>query len=46
MPGYDRCVNGDEGLGADYLFVYLRSLLAVIENGHAEGKTVVYQLEV
>ena len=45
MPAFDRTVSGDEGLGADYLFVYLRSVLTVIQNAYAEGKIVIHQLE-
>jgi hypothetical protein len=39
-------VAGDEGQSADYLFTYLRSILAVIENAHAEGLWAVHVLEI
>jgi hypothetical protein len=45
-PCYDtRNVAGDEGQSADYLFVYLRSILAVIENARAEGLWAVHELD-
>jgi len=44
-PSTDRNVLGDEGEGADYLFVYLRSVLTVIQNASAEDLFVVYELE-
>ncbi|MGZ5201911.1 MAG: hypothetical protein ACXWC4_19300 [Telluria sp.] len=44
-PAYDREVRGNDGEGADYLFVYLRSVLKVIQNAYEEGLVVVYQLE-
>jgi hypothetical protein len=45
-PPFDRNVAGDEGQSADYLFTYLRSILAVIENAHAEGLWAVHVLEI
>lgn len=44
-PSLDSAIYGDEGEGADYMFAYLRSVLKVIQNAHAEGKVAVYQLE-
>jgi hypothetical protein len=44
-PSLDPEVKGDEGGGADYLFVYLRSVLTVIQNANSEGMMVVYELE-
>ena len=43
-PSSDPQVESGEGNTADYLFVYLRSILAIIENAYAQGKTVVYDL--
>src|SRR5215216_263832 len=45
-PAFDPQVLGDEGQSADYLFVYLRSVLEVTKNAHAEGLTVVHVLEI
>ena len=45
MPYLDQEVFGDEGEGADYLFVYLRSVLQVIQNANSEGLMVIYSLE-
>jgi hypothetical protein len=45
QPSVDIHVRGDEGEGADYLFVYLRSLLTVIQNANSERLMVVYELE-
>jgi hypothetical protein len=45
MPYRDQEVFGDEGEGADYLFVYLRSVLQVIQNANSEGLMVIYSLE-
>ncbi len=44
-PSLDSKVRGDEGEGADYLFVYLRSVFTVIQNAHSEELMVVYALE-
>lgn len=46
MPCVDPNVLGDEGEGADYLFVYLRSVLMVIRNAYSEGLMVIYALEI
>lgn len=45
QPWFDPEVNGGEGQSADYLFVYLRSVLTVIQNANLEGLMVVYELE-
>jgi hypothetical protein len=45
-PVYDRNVAGEDGQRADYLFVYLRSILKVIENAHAEGLWAVHKLAI
>ena len=45
QPSVDPGVRGDEGEGADYLFVYLRSVFTVIQNANSEGLMVVYSLE-
>jgi hypothetical protein len=45
QPWFDPEVKGDEGQSADYLFVYLRSVLTVIQNANLEGLLVVYELE-
>nr|WP_314860315.1 hypothetical protein [uncultured Undibacterium sp.] len=45
QPSVDPQVRGDDGEGADYLFVYLRSVLTVIQNANSEGLVVVYSLE-
>jgi hypothetical protein len=44
-PSSDPKVSGDEGQSADYLFVYLRSVLSVIQNANSEGLMVVYEME-
>jgi hypothetical protein len=44
-PYSDSQVRGDEGDTADYLFVDLRSVLALVENAQAEGMVVVHSLE-
>jgi hypothetical protein len=43
-PTYDPEVWGEDGQSADYLFVFLRSILAVIENAQAEGLWAVHEL--
>lgn len=45
-PAFDPHVSGDEGQSADYLFVYLRSILEVMQNANAEGLAVVHVLEI
>jgi hypothetical protein len=45
-PALDPLVMGDEGSSADYLFVFLRSILAVFENATAEDLMVVHELRV
>jgi hypothetical protein len=37
---------GDEGQSAEYLFVYLRSILEVVKNANASGLVVVHVLEI
>lgn len=44
-PALDPQVSGDEGQSADYLFVFLRSILAVMNNAHADGLAVIHVLE-
>lgn len=44
QPAYDRQVWGEDGQSADYLFTFLRSILAVIENARTEGLWVVHEL--
>lgn len=43
-PTFDRQVRGDEGESADYLFTYLRSILAVLHAAQREGLSVVHSL--
>lgn len=44
-PCYDYLnVDGEDGQSADYLFVYLRSVLAVIENAKVAGLWAVHRL--
>jgi hypothetical protein len=45
-PSLDPEVSGDEGEGADYLFVYLRSVFTVIQNANSEGLMVVFTLNI
>lgn len=45
-PAFDRNVAGDEGLGDDYLFVYLRSVLTVVENARANGLSAIHVLRI
>ena len=44
QPAYDRQVWGEDGQSVDYLFTFLRSILAVIENAQAEGLWAVHEL--
>jgi hypothetical protein len=44
QPAYDPQVWGEDGQSADYLFTFLRSILAVIENARAEGLWAVHEL--
>jgi hypothetical protein len=41
-PAYDDQVWGDEGQSADYLFTYLRSVLAVLRSAQEQGLSVVH----
>ncbi len=43
-PSLDRQVDGDEGQSADYLFVFLRSILEVMKNAKCEELSVVHEL--
>jgi hypothetical protein len=43
-PSLDSEVWGEDGQSADYLFTFLRSILAVIENARAEGLWAVHEL--
>lgn len=36
------CTRTEEGIGPDYLFVFLRSFLALLERAHAAGELVVF----
>jgi len=45
-PALDPLVRGDEGSSADYLFVFLRSILTLFENANAEGLMLVHELRV
>jgi hypothetical protein len=46
-PAFDyRNVRGDEGQGPDYFFVWLRSILRVVEVALARGQAVVHKLKV
>jgi hypothetical protein len=46
QPAFDSQVRGDEGEGADYLFTYLRSVLALLRAAQGEGLFVVHALVV
>jgi hypothetical protein len=43
-PAYDPEVWGEDGQSADYLFTFLRSVLAVIANARAEDLWAVHEL--
>lgn len=43
-PAYDPQAWGEDGQSADYLFTFLRSVLAVIENARKEGLWAVHEL--
>jgi hypothetical protein len=45
-PAYDRQVRGDEGEGADYLFTYLRSILALLRTAQGQRLSVVHALTI
>ncbi|MDB4908064.1 MAG: hypothetical protein JWO05_2848 [Gemmatimonadetes bacterium] len=45
-PAFDRQVGGDDGEGADYLFTYLRSMLALLRTAQAQQLSVVHSLRV
>jgi hypothetical protein len=45
-PAYDSQVRGDEGEGADYLFTYLRSILALLRAAQGQKLSVVHSLTV
>ena len=44
-PGLDHQVRGDEGEGADYLFTWLRSIRAVLQEARAKHLAVAHVLE-
>ena len=46
-PWRDKNVKytGEDGSNEDYLFVYLRSILAVLENADKQNLTTIYILE-
>jgi hypothetical protein len=45
-PALDRQVRGDEGEGADYLFTYLRSVLALLRTAQGQELSVAHALTV
>jgi hypothetical protein len=45
-PAFDAHVLGDDGQSADYLFVYLFSILVLAKNARAQGLAIVHVLEI
>ncbi|MDN3578385.1 hypothetical protein QWZ03_16570 [Chitinimonas viridis] len=43
-PAFDKNVKGEDGESADYLFVFLRSILEVFKNAKSLGQSVVHVL--
>lgn len=45
-PAFDPKVECDEGQSADYLCVFLRSILEILKSARAEGRNVIHVLKI